>query len=89
FELEAQTPEFERQSVDWVQACKKNKNKFPCKLESHRRYRYEGQQKNAYFGVDTRCCRWRRDPSRTEKSAVFYYADDFGKAFKALILSTH
>ncbi len=82
-ELEADTPPLDTATVDWVEATQKNTEILKIKISSLRRYRTssgEGRSLGPYFGVDKFGRRWRKDPSRTEDSNVFYWRPSLPEA---------
>jgi hypothetical protein len=81
-EIESNTPELDTQSIEWIAARKKNQEKlgYPTStLATYRLRNMGGRQLSPYFGIDKDGRRWRRQPDKTEKSMVYYYAIDVNK----------
>jgi hypothetical protein len=81
-EMERNTPVLDTGSIKWIAARKENQEKLGYPTNTLATYRLKssgGRQLSPYFGVDKDGRRWRRETEKTEKSTVYYFADDIKK----------
>lgn len=80
--IERETPKLNTESIQWIAARKKNKEKlgYPTgTLATYRLASSGGRQLSWYFGIDKDGRRWRRDKNKTSSSTVYYFANDIEK----------
>lgn len=81
-EMDRNTPVLDTGSIKWIAARKENQEKLGYPTNTLATYRLKssgGRQLSPYFGVDKDGRRWRRENEKTEKSTVYYFADDIKK----------
>lgn len=81
--IEQKTPVLDTESVEWIAARKENEEIFGLSIKTLRDYRgqsHGGRTLTPYFGVDRDGRRWRRCPTKTEKSTVYYFKTNLPKA---------
>jgi len=81
-EMERNTPVLDTGSIEWIASRKENQKKLGYPTSTLATYRLKssgGRHLSPYFGVDKDGRRWRRQPDKTEKSIVYYFANDIKK----------
>jgi len=80
-DIEAETPELDTESGDWIAARKENQENFGVLISSLKKYRLKaegGRKLNEYFGVDRDGRKWRR--KGTPASTVYYLKSSLPKS---------
>jgi len=80
--IEGNTPALDTGSIEWIASRKENQKKLGYPTSTLATYRLKssgGRHLSPYFGVDKDGRRWRRQPDKTEKSIVYYFANDIKK----------
>jgi hypothetical protein len=80
--IERNTPALDTGSIEWIASRKENQKKLGYPTSTLATYRLKssgGRHLSPYFGVDKDGRRWRRQPDKTEKSIVYYFANDIEK----------
>jgi hypothetical protein len=80
--IERNTPALDTGSIEWIASRKENQKKLGYPTSTLATYRLKssgGRHLSPYFGVDKDGRRWRRQPDKTEKSIVYYFANDIKK----------
>ena len=80
--LDAENPELDPQSVDWIASKKENEKKLKLSTDTLRKYRTDAQgghtSNNKRFGIDRQGRFWRR--KGTPKSQVYYLKSSLPKS---------
>jgi hypothetical protein len=80
--IERNTPALDTGSIEWIASRKENQKKLGYPTSTLATYRLKssgGRHLSPYFGVDKDGRRWRRQLDKTEKSIVYYFANDIEK----------